>query len=233
MKIYSNERRIKLMTVTATSINFSGLAMLAISTYLAFTQPSSVAYLPVMSLGILFSIFGTRMVKRWIQQPTPHDAIPAGLRGLGKKARLYQYYPPAHHLLITDFGVFSLSAQPVKVSVSIDGEIFKNRAAFFKRIIKSFSQDTLNLPVHQAFRDAKRAQDWLDKNLPDHGIAVQPVIVFTNPRAEFEIVNEPAVPVTYSDKRKPSLKTYIREQSFPTLTPGLLAQLDDMLNISK
>jgi hypothetical protein len=233
MKIYSNERRIKLMSIVATSMNFSGLAMLATSTYLAFTQPTGVAYLPVLSLGIILSMIGTHLVKRWVQQPTPHEAVPDGLKGFGKKSRLYQYYSPANHLLITDFGVFSLSTQPVNVSVDIDGETFKTRTPFFGRLIKSFSQDTLNLPVRQALIDAKRAQNWLDKNLPDHRVAVHPVIVFTNPRAEFEIVNEPPVPVAYADKRKPSLKTYIREQTYPTLTSDQVSELEDALNISK
>lgn len=233
MKIYSNERRIKLMSIVATSMNFSGLAMLATSTYLAFTRPGSIAYLPVLSFGLILSVLGTRMVKRWVQQPTPHEAVPAGLKGFGKMARLYQYFPPANHLLITEFGVFSLSTQPVNVSVSIDGETFQTRASFFGRLLKSFSQDTLNLPIQQALADAKRAQDWLDKNLPGHGVTVQPVIVFTNPHAELEIINEPSLPVTYSDKRKPSLKTYIREQTYPTLTSDQFSRLEDALNISK
>ncbi len=233
MKIYSNDRRIKWMSIVATSLNFSGLAMLATSTFLSFTRPGSIAYLPSLSIGLIFAILGTHMVKRWVQEPPPHEAIPAGLKGFGKKARLYQYYKPANHLLISDFGVFILSTQPVNVSVSVDGETIKSRTPFFGRLIKSFSQDTLNLPIRQALGEAQRAQDWLDKNLPDHGISVHPVIVLTNPKAEFEVINAPPIPITYSDKRTPSLKAYIREQSYPTLTPEQIDQLEEVLNISE
>ena len=43
-------------------------------------------------------------------------------------------------------------------------------------------------------------------------VEVQPLIVFIDPKAEFEFEDQPETPVLYADpKRKPNLKSYLRD----------------------
>jgi hypothetical protein len=57
-----------------------------------------------------------------------------------------------------------------------------------------FSQEGLGNPTQEAQANAGKLKDWIASNLPELNVAVQPVIVFLDPRAQLDIT-DPVVPV--------------------------------------
>ena len=64
-------------------------------------------------------------------------------------------------------------------------------------------------------------------------LAVQPVVVFTSPRATLEVI-DPDIPVVHADvKKKPSLKTLLRDEKKKedavALTPAEMDSIDEAI----
>lgn len=78
--------------------------------------------------------------------------------------------------------------------------------------MRTLTQQRIGNPIAQAQRDAAAIQAWLNDRL---GVEanVRPAIVFTNPQAEVKINGDPTIPILRADKRKPSLKAYVKERT--------------------
>jgi len=227
MRQIVNERKVRIGRAIATGASTSGVVLLIVSLALPlferdiFSSPPLTIVIP----GLIISIFGIRMVNKWVRSPLAHQSLRNGLRGLGKQAACYHYYLPAPHVLVCQHGVFSLSPVPHHLSASVHKDKWRRKDNLWRKLTSLFRQDGLGDPTLAATVDAWRLQRWLDKRLPGHGVTVQPVIVFTHEKAYVE-VGETSVPVLYTDKRKPSLKQWIREQQQPTLSEEQIAQLE-------
>ncbi len=73
-------------------------------------------------------------------------------------------------------------------------------------------QEALGDPFKQANQEAEAVQEAVNKVLPDAGITVTPVVVFTSSKATLEVI-DPIISVVYADgKKKPSLKSLLRDE---------------------
>ncbi len=172
----------------------------------------------IVALGIISALIGLRAGRTISKLPVPHESLDVALKGLPREATLYHYWLPAEHVLITPNGIFTLTPRSQDAKLTFNGDKLTVHDSITKRLGHSLTQQSLHDPVQEARLDAHRLATWLNNLLGDRKITVQPVLVFTHPQATFTINEQPDIPILYADKRKPSLKTYIREYSSPSAT---------------
>lgn len=182
----------------------------------------------VLIVGMTATLFSVRMTNLWIRVPRPEAVIENGLKGIGKKSALYNYYHfPARHVLITPQGVFAIVTRFQEGSFRVEGAKWQTRRSFFGRLFRIFRFDQIGSPMQDAALAAQQVQKYLDAIGAD--IRVQPLIVFVDSRAKLEIV-QPTVPVLYADNKLfPNLKDYLRElpkETHKTLTADEIEQFD-------
>lgn len=217
----------------ATSASTSGVTLLIASLVLPIIE-REFAFGPPLFLilpGLILSITGIRMANRWVRSPLTHQSIQAGLRGLEKTAIAYHHHLPAPHFLLCRHGVFTLTPVSYRIATSVNKDKWRRKESLLRKLTIPLRQDSLGNPTIVATIDATRMQRWLDKHLPGHGVTVQPIVVFTHDDATVE-VGETTVPVLYANKRKPSLKQWIREQQQPILSEEQISQLEAAVKIT-
>jgi len=166
----------------------------------------------VLPIAFILTIISVRMTNLWARTPRPEDAIEEGLKGLSNKSVLYNYYHfPARHVLICPQGVFAIVTRWHDQKFTIKEDKFVSRRNIISKFFSSLRFDGVGKP----FRDAEYARDRVNRMLeeiaPD--VEVKPLIVFVDPSAELEFEGKLKTPVLYADpKRKPNLKSYMREE---------------------
>jgi hypothetical protein len=234
MRIVSNERRIRFFRILATTTSLVGTLLLLASLVLPAVRPEEYSTPPfgLALIAVAISALGLNLANYWLKPPLPHEALDEGLKGFGSKSVLYHYHLPVPHVLVCPQGVFSLTVKPQRVAAHVEGDIWRRRETTLTRIASViFRQDSLGNPSLLAQRQARRLQDWLDKHLGEHDIAVQPIVVFSNLEAILS-VQEPILPATYADKRKPSLKATLRNlPKGETLLPEQVSILEQAAGI--
>jgi len=199
------------LTAIALVVVFASIITLLIT----FAPQASDSPFLLIAMAAASIIVGLRVGSLLSRRVTPHAVLEAALKGLSAESRLYNYWLPANHALISPHGVFTLTPYNGEKPIVLTSTTTKDVARLLER----------------ARSDAQRTQAWLDSHLPESGVKVQPVLVLTDPRASFVVESDPGIPILYADKRKPSLKAYIRNQSQPSLSASAVAQLDRVLRI--
>lgn len=164
----------------------------------------------VLPLGFISTLVSVRMTNLWVRQPRPEKAIPAGLKGLSKRSVLYSYYHfPARHVLVAPQGVFAIITRYQDGSYKVDGDKWQSPGGPFAAIGRFFRRDAIGNPTEDANKAAAFVKGLLEKSLPN--VEVQPMIIFVDPKARLEI-NNPTIPVLYSDENKePNLRDFMRQ----------------------
>lgn len=241
MKVYVNERRMRrkrlqqgMGVMLTTTLVLVGLFTIAL-TVVFFIAPG-IAGSPflIIALGLISTFIGLQAGGQISRLPEPHDIFDNGLKGLGTAATLYHYYLPADHVLVTPEGVFTLTPirHETRVTFNHDGD-HRIHDGFLKRVMHILTRQQLGHPIRTAQLEASRVRSWLADNLGADVIDVHPVLVFLHPNAEFDVEGEPPVPILRADKRKPSLKSYLKgyQQNSPTLTKAQTDKLNELLDV--
>jgi len=234
MRVYTNERHVKQSRIMRFVAVFANTALLLIGLFAIMLVVTTViapdiARSPVLliAIGLLSTLIGLQAGNELSGMSKPHEALNDGLKGLGADAALYHYYLPANHVLVTPQAVYSLTVRPQKTSITFDGDAATIHDPARKRFMRTLTQQRIGNPIAQAQRDAAAIQAWLNDRL---GVEanVRPAIVFTNPQAEVKINGDPTIPILRADKRKPSLKAYVKERT--AVGPGSQTVEIDALN---
>ncbi len=239
MRVMINERRVKRNRKIAQYAFFATLGVLVLGLFVTNAAPTNpvllLAPLVVLPIAIGATIFSVRMANNWLRQPYPEDILVQGLKGISNRSVIYHYWLPAKHVVITPQGVLSITILPQEGNFTVEGDSFRRAGGLFRKFLNYFRQDTLGVPFRDATRDAEKVQALIDQVAPDSGIKVQPVIVFTSPAAEIE-VTDPALPVVHAEnKKRPSLKTFMREMKkqaqVSSLDDAQIAALEQLAGI--
>lgn len=192
---------------------------------LLFSLALPALLLPAAFLSTLFSI---RMTNLWVRQPRPEKLLPDNLKGIGKSAVLYNYYHfPARHVLVTPAGVIAAVTRWQEGSFAVQGDKWTARKSAVARVLSFLRMDGIGDPS----LDARVAAEHVDKLLKDINpdVPVYPVVLFVDPRAEFDVV-DPTVSVLHIDnKRRPNLKDWLKSlpKSEHQLTPEQIARFEE------
>jgi hypothetical protein len=224
MQVFTNERRYKRGRFLATVFSISGVLMLLSATVATLSLNLAVASFPLMLIGAATSLVGIRLSNRWVRPPLTHETLANALKGSGKEAVLLNYFGPARHILIHPQGVFTLTTRNRPFDLHVNDEQWRDEASAWTRFQRFMAQDSLGRPIPEAANEAQRAASWLERQL-GAPVTVQPIVVFLHPDTRLELEKQPEVPVTYADKRKPSLKTYLTQHEPSRLQPEQIQTL--------
>lgn len=222
MRVVTNETLVKRNKRMATYLFFVSLVILIIGFFAANgvtfgLVPEAVlqsqAYVLTMPLillvGFATTLTSVRMTNLWVRVPRPEHAIPEGLKGLSNKAVLYNYHHiPARHVLVAPQGIFPIITRFQDGRFAVNGSRWRTFKGPISAIFTFLRLDGVGNPT----RDAKMAEQYVRYLTEDFDdtLPIQPLIVFTDPRAEVQI-EDPDVPVLFaSTKKEPNLKDYVK-----------------------
>lgn len=209
MKIVSNTKLIKRNKKIGQFLTIAALLVLAIGLYFSFTQPEQITItFGALLFGFLMTQIGIYFGNRWGKSPRPDELLTSGLKGLEDKYTLYHYVTDIPHALIGPAGIIALI--PISVGGTIIYDESKNR---FRQkggnlYLKIFGQEGLGRPEVDAQYTTSDLAKFLKKNFSELEIPkIQPILVFTNPKAKLETSNSP-IPALSLEK----LKDFIRKK---------------------
>lgn len=209
MRIVSNTKLIKRNKKIGQFLTIGALLVLAIGLYFSFTQPEQITItFGALLFGFLMTQIGIYFGNRWGRSPRPDELLTSGLKGLEDKYTLYHYVTDIPHALIGPAGIIALI--PVSVSGTIIYDESKNR---FRQkggnlYLKIFGQEGLGRPEVDAQYTTADLAKFLKKKFPELEIPdIQPILVFTNPKAKLETGDSP-IPALSLEK----LKDFIRKK---------------------
>jgi Nuclease-related domain len=238
MRVVTNQQRVKRNRQIAQILYFTSLAvfisgLLVINTLARDNEVF--LYLPclITPLGLIAMVVSLRLSNQYMRPPHPEDAIREGLKGINRRSVLYNYVLPANHVLVSPQGVYTFATRFQESRFKVEGDKWynwKNRGPLAPLFL-FLKQEGLGDPFKQANAEADAVQAIVDQTLPGTKIEVQPVVVFSNPKATLEVI-DPDIPVVYADpKKKPSLKGLLREDKrrddSATLSPAEIESIDE------
>lgn len=179
----------------------------------------------ILPIAFITTIISVRMTNLWVRLPRPEEVIPEGLKGIGNKSVLYNYYHfPARHVLIAPQGVFAIITRFQDGRFTVEGDRWQTRKSVLSRILSIFRFDNIGNPTADAIKAAEHVRKLLEPIAP--GVEVKPLIIFTSPRAELTVVNS-VVPVVYpTGKKALPVKEALRESSKDNRMPLTPEQIE-------
>lgn len=242
MRVVTNERKIERNKRIAQTLFFVSIIGMIGSIFLlnsiAESNPELATNIQCLSLGVLMVmvITSVRMTNIWVRQPHPWVAIREGLKGTDKDITLYNFVMPADHVLLTPYGNFAITTRFQDKPQKVTDDKWQTRLNPLSQFMTFFRQEQLGNPTKEAQLRAKQTEAFLQALLEDDSIIVQPLIVFTHPRAKVDMEGALSVPVVFAsaDYKKMSLKTYLKDIRNKTkedvgLSEDQMDELDDVL----
>jgi hypothetical protein len=188
---------------------FAGLGCLVLGLIVSLTlQETGLLWVSFVCLllGILISSVGTMNMNRWVREPRADQALAQGLKGFDDRYRLYSYFLPAPHVLLSPTGLFVLTTMGQDGVIRYDGTKFR-RDFSAARLLRFMADESLGKPFADADSQVRAVQKLLDEQGAGQGIEIQNVVVFYNPRAQLTISDPPRPVVTQK-----ALKKALRKQ---------------------
>lgn len=225
MRVIVNEPLIKKEATTARRIITIGLVLLFAAMLLSFNPRSLLAAYLTMLLGILLLNWGAIRGNKWLRNPRADQELGKVLKGLNQGLRLYHYVLPTDHVLLSPAGLFVLLVKPQEGQISCHGRKWHHHFNL-GRFLRTLFEERLGNPTKQVQRETEKLQRFLAKHLPDSDVPIQPVIVFSHPKATLDIV-EPVVPVMHIGTLKAYLRNATAQKALRHETLKTLADLFD------
>jgi hypothetical protein len=210
MKIVTNAKKIERNRKIGLYTSFGSLIILVGGLILSF-QPNMIglAYGALLG-GLVLSQVGIYYGNRWGRSPRIDERITQGLKGLDDRYTLYHYRTPVPHLLTGPSGIWVLVPQYQSGTITYDNGRFKQTGVnFFTRF---FGQEGLGRPELEAQAYKQDLEKFIQKTIEmDEKPAVQPVIVFINPKASVQVGESPT-PAMHVEKLKDFVRRKAKEQ---------------------
>lgn len=240
MRVETNERLIKRNRQIAQYLFFATFAILIGGLFVINTQVSATdsditlialaqgLLLPVAFIATLISV---RMTNLWVRQPRPEVVIRDSLKGLSNRSVLYNYFHiPARHVLICPQGVFVIVTRYHDGRYTVENDKWRTLRSPIARIASLIQFNALGDPTYDAHRAVAHLKKLLEPIAPN--VEVKPLIVFTDPRANIEVVSS-TIPVIHTEQKtgkktlplKDVIKDYGTKAADP-LTPEQIVQFE-------
>jgi hypothetical protein len=242
MRLVTNDRLIKRNATLGKYAMLAGMVVLIGGLLVSFYGRDNV-YLqtvPLVALivGFILSNTGIYFTNHYRREPRADQALEAALKGFDDKYHLYNFYLPAHHFLVTPFGIFVLIPKFQSGSVQWDGKRWKHKNSNF--LLSLFGQESLANPNAEAAAEADTIAKYLAKKVGGDIPPVQAIIVFYHPNASLE-GEPPTLPTVHVKQLKDLLRKWVKSPAAvgggggggrrQTLTPDQLARLDEAIGL--
>jgi hypothetical protein len=224
MKVITDEKRIERNAKIGTWASLGGMAVLGIGLYLSLAQPRYLAVSMICLLaGIVLSNVGMYNANRWVKRPRPDEVLTKVLKGFDRRYYLYNYQLPVDHLLVGPPGLMVIVARNHEGSIRYADGRWRQKFNLLRAF--GFLGEGVGNPVRDAERAASKMRQVLAEKLPELAdTPVEPVIVFTNEKAELDVQNPP-LPVL--DPK--GLQDFVRKASKDALSGGEIYQITEAL----
>ena len=224
MKIVTNQRLIARNARIGTWSSLAGMAVLGIGLFISIKLPGYIALSFVcLLLGMLLSNVGLYNANRWVKRPRPDEVLTKTLKGFDQRYYLYNYVMPVNHVLLAPSGLFVIVARNHEGPISYAGGRWRQKFSLLRAF--GLLGEGVGNPIHDAEKDVRKVQKWLTREIPELGeVPIQPVIVFTNEKAELN-VQDPPLPVLDAK----GLKEHLRKAPKDTLSGNQIRQITEFL----
>jgi hypothetical protein len=189
MRNIVNERRVARGARIGKIGMFAGLGILGIGLVVSLMlQSSSLIWISFacLLLGFLVSSIGTANMNRWMRDPRADQALARGLKGFDARYRLYSYFLPAPHVLLSPQGLYVLTAMGQDGAIRYDGQKF-HRDFSLVRLLRFMADEGLGKPLAEADAQVAALKKFLDEHDAGQDVEIQNMLIFFNPRAELAV----------------------------------------------
>ena len=193
MQVTTNEKYIRRRSKLGTYASLGGLGVLVAGFVASFQQNLIWVSLIAIVLGFILAQYGNYSLRRWGRSPRPDEIIEAALKGFDDRFHYYAWSLPMPYVLLSPQGVYIFIVRDQSGQITVNGSQWKSKFNISK-LLMAFASEGLGNPTSEAQDNAGRLATWIKGKLPNFAGTVQPVIVFTDPRAQLQI-SEPIVPV--------------------------------------
>ena len=222
MKIVTNEKLIARNAKIGTWSSLGGMAVLGLGLFISirWTEYIALSFLCLLA-GVLLSNVGLYNANRWVKRPRPDEVLTKALKGFDRRYYLYNYVLPVSHALVGPSGLFVIVAR------NHEGPIYYSAGRWRQRfnLLRAFGflGEGLGNPIRDAERDVHKMQKSLARQeLAPDDVPIQPLIVFTNEKAELR-VQDPPLPVL--DPK--GLKDFLRKAPKDVLSGNQIRQITE------
>jgi hypothetical protein len=210
-----NEARIERGARVGKIATFAGLGFLGAGLVISLVlQASSLIWISFVCLllGLLVSTIGTMNMNRWVREPRADQALIQGLKGFDDRYRLYNYYLPAPHVLLSPLGLIVITAMGQDGVIRFEGGKFHRNFSVL-RLLRFMAEEGMGKPFAEADDQVAAVQKLLDEEGLGDQVEIRSVVLFHNPRAELQITDPPR-PVTNTKGLKKAIRK-VQDQNLP------------------
>ena len=222
-----NEARIERGARIGKIATFAGLGFLGVGLVISLVlQASSLIWISFVCLllGLLVSTIGTMNMNRWVREPRADQALVQALKGFDDRYRLYNYYLPAPHVLLSPLGLTVITALGQDGVIRFEDGKFQRNFSLL-RVLRFMAEEGMGKPFSEADGQMEAVQKLLDEEGLGDKVDIQNVVLFYNPRAELQ-VSAPPRPVTNTK----GLKKAIRKVQDQELSEELYLQIGTLFD---
>lgn len=222
-----NEVRVQRGARVGKIATFAGLGLLVAGLIVSLLIKESAALwlsFLFLLLGLLVSSVGTMNMSRWVREPRADQALAQGLKGFHDSYRLYSYFLPAPHVLLSPGGLYVLTALGQDGRIRYDGSKFR-RDFSVGRLFRFMAEEGLGKPFAEANAQVEALRKFLDKRGIGEEVEIENILVFFSPRAEL-VISDPPRPVANPKGLKKALRKG-REARLPGAQYQQLQELFD------
>jgi hypothetical protein len=202
-----NEARIEKGARIGKIATFAGLGFLGAGLVISLVlQASSLIWISFVCLllGLLVSTIGTMNMNRWVREPRADQALVQALKGFDDRYRLYNYYLPAPHVLLSPLGLTVITAMGQDGVIRFEeGKFHRNFSVL--RLLRFMAEEGMGKPFAEADGQREAVQKLLDEEGLGDEVEIKSVVLFYNPRAELQITGPPR-PVTNTKGLKKAIR---------------------------
>ena len=197
MRVINNDRAIRHRARLGQIANLAGLVVLGGGLAISLLRPQWSMYtLGLLVIGVIASQYGIVTSYRYARKPRPDEELANALKGLDDRYRLYNYFLPPYHVLLTPRGLYVFVTRGIGGKVIAEGRKWREQRKFsLGRILRLFSPESLGNPVREAEWDRDALQEWVRQHADGLEVEVEPVVVFLSAAADIEARNPVVQPV--------------------------------------
>ncbi|NUM44512.1 MAG: hypothetical protein HUU38_07365 [Anaerolineales bacterium] len=214
MRIVTNEKLIKRNARIGQITSVVGLVILIAGVIINFRDPTQVGLsLGALLIGFALSQIGIYFGNRYARPPRADVVLSQALKGLDKRYTIYHYTAPISHLLIGPGGFWVILPRHQKGVISYKQGKWQQKGNMWLTYMKWFGQENIGRPDLEANSEVVTLTRYLKKEFPEMAFPdPHPVLVFLNPDAQLENLENAPVPTLSLKKLKDHVKKQAKEK---------------------
>jgi hypothetical protein len=214
MKVITNEelvakkkKQANLVTPFAMVFLLGGLVTNFLSIRNGPTVPIfSIVTIVLLGLGFIAATISSHLVNHWVKEPRPDQVLINALKGFDNKHMLFNYTTGVPHVFLTPNMIYAITPKLTNGEISVNERKW-HRKFKLSRFFRFFGEEGLGNPTIEAEHNRDKLVKYLQQHMSDVSqVAIEPMILFTNPNVELDVANS-VVPVLTGGK----LKKFIRQ----------------------